>query len=37
LNVIVANRIVKEFSRDGAKAVENLIKTSLNNIADSTL
>ncbi len=37
LNVIVANRIAKEFSKDGAKAVENLIKTSLNNIADSTI
>lgn len=37
LNVIVANRIAKEFSKDGAKAVENLITTSLNAIADSTI
>lgn len=29
INVIVANRIKKEFSKDGAKAVENLIKTCL--------
>lgn len=29
LNAIVANRISKEFSKDGAKAVENLIKHSL--------
>ncbi len=29
LNAIVANRISKEFSRDGALAVENLIKQSL--------
>lgn len=37
LNAIVANRISKEFSKDGAKAVENLITTALqiivNNIA----
>jgi uridine phosphorylase len=37
LNAIVANRIVKEFSKDGALAVENLIKKSLNVIADSDL
>lgn len=37
LNVIVANRIAKEFSKDGAKAVENLITTSLNAIADSNI
>jgi uridine phosphorylase len=37
LNAIVANRIVKEFSRDGALAVERLIKKSLNIIADSDL
>jgi uridine phosphorylase len=29
LNAIVANRIAKEFSKDGAAAVENLIKKSL--------
>ena len=37
LNVIVANRIVKQFSKDGMKAVENLIKKSLGVIADSVL
>jgi hypothetical protein len=37
LNAIVANRIVKEFSKDGSLAVENLIKKSLNIIADSDL
>ena len=37
LNVIVANRITKEFSKDGTAAVENLIKTSLNIITDSTI
>jgi uridine phosphorylase len=37
LNAIVANRIVKEFSKDGALAVERLIKKSLNIIADSDL
>ncbi len=37
LNAIVANRISKEFSRDGNLAVENLIKQSLNTIADSKL
>jgi uridine phosphorylase len=29
INVIVANRVRKEFSKDGAAAVENLIKNSL--------
>ena len=29
LNAVVANRVVKEFSKDGAAAVENLIKRSL--------
>ncbi|HMO33843.1 MAG TPA: nucleoside phosphorylase [Lacibacter sp.] len=33
LNVIVANRVRKEFSKDSAAAVENLIKTSLGIIA----
>ncbi|MCW3093703.1 MAG: phosphorylase [Ferruginibacter sp.] len=37
LNAIVANRITKEFSKDGGLAVENLIKHSLNVIADSNL
>jgi uridine phosphorylase len=37
LNAIVANRITKEFSKDGSLAVENLIKQSLNVIADSNL
>jgi uridine phosphorylase len=37
LNVIVANRITKEFSKDGNAAIENLIKTSLDNIAGSSL
>jgi uridine phosphorylase len=37
LNAIVANRIVKEFSKDGALAVEKLIKKSLNIISDSDL
>jgi uridine phosphorylase len=37
LNAIVANRVVKQFSKDGAKAVENLIKNSLNIIADSNI
>ncbi len=37
LNAIVANRIVKEFSKDGGKAVENLIVKSLGIIADSDL
>jgi len=37
LNVIVANRIVKEFSKDSAAAIEHLIKHSLGIIADSNL
>jgi uridine phosphorylase len=37
LNVIVANRVAKEFSKDSAAAVEQLIKHSLNKIADSNL
>ncbi|MEO5892939.1 MAG: nucleoside phosphorylase [Ferruginibacter sp.] len=37
LSAIVANRISKEFSKDGGKAVEDLIKQSLNVIADSNL
>jgi len=37
LNAIVANRITKEFSKDGNLAVQNLIKQSLNIIADSNL
>jgi uridine phosphorylase len=37
LNAIVANRIRKEFSKDGGLAVENLIKQSLNIIADSNI
>lgn len=37
LNAIVANRIKKEFSKDGALAVENLIVKSLEIIADSNL
>ncbi|MGF2414477.1 MAG: phosphorylase, partial [Ferruginibacter sp.] len=35
LNAIVANRISKEFSKDGAAAVENLIQKSLEIIADN--
>ena len=35
LNAIVANRVVKQFSKDGAKAVEGLIEKSLGIIADS--
>lgn len=34
VNAIVANRITKDFSKDGAAAVENLIKKSLQIIAD---
>jgi uridine phosphorylase len=34
LNAIVANRISKEFSKDGNAAVENLIKTTLQIISD---
>ncbi len=37
LNAIVANRISKQFSKDGAKAVENLIVKSLGIIADSNI
>jgi len=37
LSAIVANRITKEFSADGGRAVENLIKQSLNLIADSNI
>ena len=35
LNAIVANRVRKEFSKDGAAVVENLIKQSLRIVADS--
>ena len=37
LNAIVANRIKKEFTKDSAKAIENLIKQSLGIIVDSNL
>ncbi len=37
LSTIVANRISKEFSRDGTLAVENLIKQSLQIISDSSI
>lgn len=37
LNVIVANRVLKQFSKDGAAAVENLIKASLEVIAAHNL
>ena len=37
LNVIVANRVIKEFSKDGTKAVEKLIKHSLDIISGSDL
>lgn len=37
LSAIVANRISKEFSKDGALAVENLIKQSLQVISDSSI
>lgn len=37
LNVIVANRIAKQFSRDPGTAIEKLISTSLQHISDSTL
>ena len=37
LSAIVANRISKEFSKDGNRAVENLINQSLQVIADSSL
>ena len=35
LNVIVANRVLQEFSKDSAAAVEKLIATSLNVIANA--
>jgi uridine phosphorylase len=35
LSAIVANRISKEFSKDGGKAVENLIETALQIIVDN--
>lgn len=37
LNVIVTNRVTKEFSKDGSKAVENLIQHSLNIISSCVL
>ncbi len=37
LSAIVANRICKEFSKDGNLAVENLIRQSLQIIADSSI
>ncbi len=37
LNAIVANRVRKEFSKDGAKAVENLIQKSLGKLNDSEI
>ncbi len=37
LNVIVANRVKKEFSKDGALAVERLIERSLQVISDASL
>jgi len=37
LSAIVANRISKEFSKDGALAVENLIKQSLQVISESNI
>lgn len=37
LNVVVANRVVKEFSKDSARAVDNLIKHSLNIISSDVL
>lgn len=37
LSAIVANRISKQFSKDGGQAVENLIKQSLQIIADSSI
>lgn len=37
LSAIVANRVSREFSKDGGKAVEELIKQSLNIIADSSI
>jgi len=35
LNVIIANRVSKQFSKDNNKAVEELIKHSLNSLVDS--
>lgn len=37
LNAIVANRVVKEFSKDGSLAIENLIKRSLEVIGGSEI
>ncbi len=37
LNAIINNRITKEFTKDGAKAVENLIIQSLNIISDANI
>lgn len=37
LNVIVANRVLQQFSKDGGAAVEKLIKTSLDKITASDL
>ncbi len=37
LNVIVANRVLQQFSKDGGAAVEKLIKTSLEKITASDL
>ncbi|MBS1754260.1 MAG: nucleoside phosphorylase [Ferruginibacter sp.] len=37
LSTIVANRISKEFTKDGSKTVENLIKQSLQVIAESSI
>lgn len=37
LSAIVANRISREFSRDGARAMENLIQQSLHIISDSNI
>ena len=37
LSAIVANRISKEFSKDGGLAVENLIKQSLQVISESSI
>lgn len=35
LNAVVANRVVKQFSKDGGKAVENLVEKALGIIADA--
>jgi uridine phosphorylase len=37
LSTVVANRVTRQFSRDSGKAVDDLIKHSLNVIADSNL